>query len=221
MTMLSRAASRLTYANVMATVAVFVALGGSSYAAVTITGSQIRDNTVTSKDLRDNSVQGRDIRRGTVTSSDIRDHSLLARDFKAGQLPPGPRGQPGSTGAAGPEGPHGADGAPGPQGEPGPAGPQGPAGISGLERVVGTSGNNSDSPKSAVATCPDGKKVIGTGSFLQGGASGSSPNLLTDVAMRATLVDPNLTTVQAIAAEEEPTSANWGLTAYAICGYAP
>ena len=29
---------RLTYANVMATVAVFIALGGSSYAALSITG---------------------------------------------------------------------------------------------------------------------------------------------------------------------------------------
>jgi Collagen triple helix repeat (20 copies) len=221
--MLSRTGLRLSYANVTATVAVFIALGGSSYAAVTITGSQIQNNTVTTKDLRNNSVHGKDIRRGTITSSDVRDYSLLARDFKAGQLPPGPRGEPGPVGAAGPEGARGADGPQGAQGDPGPAGPQGPAGVSGvsgLERVVAGSANNSDSPKSAVATCPAGKKVLGTGSFVQGGASGSAPNLLTDVAVLATLVDPNLTSVQAIAAEEESTGSNWGLTAYAMCGYA-
>lgn len=219
-TMLSRTGFRPSYANAMATVAVFIALGGTSYAAVSISGNQIQNNTVTSKDLRNNSVHGKDIRRGTVTSSDVRDYSLLARDFKAGQLPPGTRGEPGSTG---PEGPRGADGPQGSEGDPGPAGPQGPTGapgVSGLERVVAGSVNNSDSPKSAVATCPAGKKVLGTGSFVQGGASGSPPNVLTDVAVLATLVDTSLTTVQALAAEEESTGANWGLTVYAMCGYA-
>lgn len=230
--MLSRPAARPGYANVMATVAVFVALGGSSYAAVTVTGEQIQNNSVASPDLRDNAVRGKDIRRGTVKSSDIRDSSLRARDFMPGQLKPGARGETGAAGAMGPEGPQGAAG---PQGEPGPAGadgpagapgpagadgPAGPAGISGLERVVGGSANNSQSPKSATATCPAGKKVLGTGSLVQGAATGSNPNLLTDVAVLATLVDAGLTTVQAIAAEEEPTGANWGLTAYAMCGYA-
>jgi hypothetical protein len=209
--MLLRPTARSGYANVMATVAVFVALGGSSYAAMTVTGEQIQDNSVASPDLRDNAVRGKDIRRGTVKSSDIRDSSLRARDFRPGELKPGARGETGAAGAVGAEGPRGAAG---PQGEPGPAG------ISGLERVTGSSANNSQSPKSATATCPAGKKVLGTGSFVQGGATGSAPDLLTDVAVLATLVDADLTTVQAIAAEEEPTGANWGLTAYAMCGYA-
>jgi len=212
--MLSRTASRLRYANVMATVAVFIALGGSSYAAMTVTGAQIRDNTVASPDLRDNGVRGKDIRRATINSSDIRDRSLRARDFMPGQLASGPRGETGPAGAMGPEGLQGA------AGPAGSAGPAGPAGISGLERVIASSANNSQSPKNAAAACPDGKNVLGTGSFVQGGATGSVPNLLTDVAVLATLVDTGLTTVQAIAAEEEPTAANWGLSAYAICGYA-
>src|SRR5258708_3556445 len=41
----------LTYANVMATLAFFVALGGSSYAALQISGSQIRNRSVPGKKL--------------------------------------------------------------------------------------------------------------------------------------------------------------------------
>lgn len=55
--MLSRPAARLSYANVMATVAGFVALGGSSNAAMTITGEQIEDNSVASADVRNNSIR--------------------------------------------------------------------------------------------------------------------------------------------------------------------
>lgn len=89
---------KLTYANVVATLALFVALGGSSYAAVIITGASVKDGSLTSKDLRDNS----------VTSADIRNNSLLKKDFKAGQLPAGargPAGPKGDTGAKGDAGP--------------------------------------------------------------------------------------------------------------------
>jgi hypothetical protein len=100
--MLSRPAARLSYANVMATVAVFVALGGSSNAAMTITDEQIEDNSVASADVRNKSVRGKDVRRGTVRSSDIRDSSLLARHLMPGRLQ-GSHGEPGPTGARGPE----------------------------------------------------------------------------------------------------------------------
>jgi hypothetical protein len=80
---------RLTYANVMATIAVFIALGGASYAAT---------------QLPKNSVGSNQIKKGAVTGAKVRSGSLLASDFKAGQLPQGPRG---------------AEGPPGPKGEPG------------------------------------------------------------------------------------------------------
>jgi len=78
--------SRLTYANVMATVAVFVALGGSSYAALHITGGQIANNTVRSKDLRNNDVRGKDVRRGTLTGADVKDESLAGKDLRESTL---------------------------------------------------------------------------------------------------------------------------------------
>jgi hypothetical protein len=59
----------LTYTNVIATVALFVALGGSSYAALTITGGNIRNGTLTGTDLKDGSVTSRDADNGTITGA--------------------------------------------------------------------------------------------------------------------------------------------------------
>jgi hypothetical protein len=60
---------RLTYANVMATLAVFIALGGSSYAALTITGRNVRNGSLTFRDLRGDTLGGsriKESRLGTV-----------------------------------------------------------------------------------------------------------------------------------------------------------
>jgi hypothetical protein len=97
--MLSYLRSHLSYANVMATVAVFIALGGTSYGLATgaIGSREIKDNTIRSKDVRNNEIRSRD----------VRDRSLLAKDFKAGQLPAGPAGRAGPAGAEGPQGPPG------------------------------------------------------------------------------------------------------------------
>jgi hypothetical protein len=46
----------LTYANVMATVAVFIALSGSSYAALSLTGRDIKDRSLTQRDLKRNTL---------------------------------------------------------------------------------------------------------------------------------------------------------------------
>ena len=55
--MLSKLRSRLSYANVMATVAVFIALGGGSYAAIklpanSVGNKQLKKNAVTLKKIR-------------------------------------------------------------------------------------------------------------------------------------------------------------------------
>jgi hypothetical protein len=57
--MLRALLARLTYANVMATLAVFIAVGGTSFAAIKITGGQIAPRTITGRNLRSNSVGGR------------------------------------------------------------------------------------------------------------------------------------------------------------------
>jgi hypothetical protein len=49
---------KLTYANVMATLAVFIALGGSSYAALTITGRDVKNSSLTYRDLKRDTLGG-------------------------------------------------------------------------------------------------------------------------------------------------------------------
>jgi hypothetical protein len=73
---------RATFANVTALLALFVALGGSSYAAIRVGSEQIANNSVRSKDLRNNNVRGKDIRKGTVRGTDVRDGDLKGKDVR-------------------------------------------------------------------------------------------------------------------------------------------
>jgi hypothetical protein len=94
--------SHLTYANVMATVAVFVALGGSSYAALKITGKDVKNNSLTGADIKN--LTGKDVKNNSLTGADVRKQSLQADDFMPGQLPagsPGLKGDPGTKGDKG------------------------------------------------------------------------------------------------------------------------
>src|SRR5262245_12963583 len=108
---LRRLARRHTTA--VAYVALFAALGGSAYAAVTVTGKNIKDGTITGKD-----VKNRSLGAGKL--------SFQALGSLAGD--PGPAGP---RGAAGPRGSKGERGPVGPIGQTGPAGAPGPSGISG------------------------------------------------------------------------------------------
>jgi hypothetical protein len=105
---------RLTYANVMATVAVFVALGGTGYAAITLP-----KNSVKSKQIKNGQVKGADLAANAVTTKKVKDGTLLAADFKAGQLPAGAPGQPGAKGDTGAKGDKGDQGDKGAKGDTG------------------------------------------------------------------------------------------------------
>src|SRR3954451_2975860 len=82
-------------ALVVACLALAVALGGTSYAAVALPAG---------------SVGTKQLQNGAVIEPKVRDHSLLARDFARGQLPQGPQGIPGPPGSAGPSGTQGPKG---------------------------------------------------------------------------------------------------------------
>lgn len=118
--------THLSFANVAAAIAVFIALGGTSYAAVT---------------LQQNSVGAREIRAGAVGSSEVRNGSLTSKDFKRGVLPANAtRNAASSVSPAGSAGPAGANGTAGPRGERGPAGPAGVAGAKGERGADGEDG---------------------------------------------------------------------------------
>ena len=73
---MGRIRAHLTYANVMATLAMFIALGGTGYAALRIGSGQIRDNSIRSRDVRNDSLRGKDIRNSTVTGNEVLESSL-------------------------------------------------------------------------------------------------------------------------------------------------
>jgi len=64
----NRFRQRLTYANVMSTLAVFIALGGSSYAAVTISGSSIKNRSIPAKKLKRNAITGKEVRESRLSA---------------------------------------------------------------------------------------------------------------------------------------------------------
>jgi hypothetical protein len=193
---------KLTYANVVASLALFIALGGTSYAV-----SELEKNSVKSENIGKEQVRAADIAKKAITTPKVKDFSLLAKDFKAGQLPAGPVGPQGKTGDKGTMGAKGAQGAPG---------------LSELERVYASGvGNNSDSPKSTTATCAPGKVAISAGYDISGGknpaeAPGGLANVVADVVIPSGPTSvPGSVFVEAW--EEEATALTWGIDAIAIC----
>jgi hypothetical protein len=87
--------SRLSFANVMSIIAVFVALGGTGYAAAT---------------LPKNSVGTRQIKSNAVTSAKVKNGSLKSADFKQTDLPKGQTGAQGAQGLKGDKGDKGDQG---------------------------------------------------------------------------------------------------------------
>jgi hypothetical protein len=95
---MGRLYSHVSYANVMATAAVFIALGGSAYAV-----SQLPRNSVGPAQIKRGGVGASDLRTGAVSSRSIRDRSVTLRDISPtarGSLR-GAKGDPGTAGAAG------------------------------------------------------------------------------------------------------------------------
>jgi Collagen triple helix repeat (20 copies) len=140
------------HGTAVAYLALFATLGGSAYAAVTVTGNNIKNGTITGKDVKKRSLGSKKLSAKAVSS-------LRGQQGPAG--PQGPKGDRGEQGSIGPTGPKGESGPAGPQG---PAGPPGQSGISGWEYRVsqglffpgaGTASTQVD--------CPAGKKALGGG----------------------------------------------------------
>ena len=100
---------RLSYANVMATVAVFIVLGSSSYAALRVTGRNVPEDALTGANIKH--LTGKDVRNNSLTGTNVTNKSLTPKDFTGSVRGPGPPGPLGATGAKGDDG------------DPGPADP--------------------------------------------------------------------------------------------------
>jgi hypothetical protein len=86
---MNRISPHLSYANVAATLALFLALGGISWAAVA---------------LPRNSVGAKQIRTSAVGSAEVKDGAISGRDFAPDTLLQGPQGPKGDKGDAGQSG---------------------------------------------------------------------------------------------------------------------
>lgn len=130
------------HATAVAYLALFAALGGTAYAAVTVTGKNVKDGTITGKDVKNRSLGPAELSAGALGS--------LA----------GPRGLQGLPGAKGDTGDQG------PAGERGPAGPVGligAKGISGLQYLKIARTIPAGTITSWSVECPIGKKPLGGG----------------------------------------------------------
>jgi hypothetical protein len=134
---------------IVACLALLVALGGTSVAAV----GQIARNSVGPAQLKNGAVTNPKLRNNAVNSSKVANRSLLRADFAPGQLPAGP---------IGPQGPAGAAGA---------AGPQGPAGVIGTITVRtssvpvdgGTAENGEYNTARVTRLCDGNERAISAG----------------------------------------------------------
>jgi hypothetical protein len=100
--MLAALLSRLTYSNVLATLAIFIALGGTSYAVLelphnSVGSRQIKPRSVGSSEIRSNAVRSRQVKARSLRLSDLSRRARRALEGQRG--PSGPPGQPGAPAA--------------------------------------------------------------------------------------------------------------------------
>lgn len=203
---------KISPAMVVALAALFVSLGGVSFAVATgsigsreikdgsVQGRDIKNSSVRGRDIRDGSLQGKEIHTGTVQSRDIRDDSLrgldvhdhslggvdLGRDTLGGREVAESRLELRRLG-----------------------GVDFTRYVRNVRQVETKSANDPATPKLAPpARCPDGKRLVG------GGARVVSASFV-PVALSANGPSGNAWVAAAYATA--PTG-NWQLVSVAICG---
>jgi len=71
LTVLFKLRRLLSYSNVMATLAVFIALGGSSYAALRVTSRNVPKDALTGADIK--KLTGKDVTNNSLTGADVKE----------------------------------------------------------------------------------------------------------------------------------------------------
>ena len=183
------------HAFALATVALFVALGGTAVAldgSNTVFSDDITNGEVRSPDLANDGVKAADIDAGAVGISEVADNAV---------------GEPESALLGDDEIVDGSVDAQDVN--------EGSLDLD-RERVEGTSELDSTSSKGALAECPPGKRALGGGAKLFSGQGPGFPNTQTQVAIRE--IVPFATAVSVLATEVGGgTTSDWSVTAYAVC----
>jgi hypothetical protein len=73
---LKGAQRRFSYANVMSTLAVFLALGGSALAVTQINGKRLEDRSVAGKKLKSQTIGGGKIQQAAITGKQVKEGTL-------------------------------------------------------------------------------------------------------------------------------------------------
>jgi hypothetical protein len=74
--LIARLRRRLSFANVTSGLALFVALGGTSYAAVSVGSAEIRTGAVGSSEIRTDAVGRAEVRTGAIGKSEVRSSAV-------------------------------------------------------------------------------------------------------------------------------------------------
>ena len=199
---MKRLVAGMSPSMVVALIALFVSLGGISWAVAvnsigtralkddSVQGRDVRDATLESRDLASGTVQSRDVRDGALRGVDVNDRSLGGVDLASNTL--GDREIDETKLDINTLG-----------------GVRGKRFVRNVRRVRTLTANDAATPKAAPpARCPAGKRLLG------GGARVVAP-LGTPVALATSA--PRGDRWEALAYATAPTG-NWQLVAYAICG---
>jgi hypothetical protein len=181
-------------ALVVSVIALSVALGGTSYAAIVLPA---------------NSVGTRQIKKNAVTGAKVKNGSLRKADFGAGQLPAGATGATGATGAAGANGAAGATGPKGAKGDKGDPGTDGTGIANIVVRESAAAAVAASAIVSVTASCLTGERATGGGWDASGTgefgtvALDSQPTMSAGVPVGWTVKVNNVTT---LAGNAQPSS---------------
>jgi hypothetical protein len=186
---------RLSYANVTATLALIVALGGTAYAAATITGADVVDGSLTGADIKDASLHGVDVASDTISSANISDHTITHSDLATASVGSGKVIDDSLTGTDIDEST---------LGEVPSAGVANPQIVAQNSTLTG-----SESDKEATASCGTGRIATGGGYLISGAVNGI------EVVSSSQFSDPSVWTVHAV--EDVSQAGDWYITAKALC----
>lgn len=84
--MTARIGKALSFSNIVACLALFIALGGTVYAAGKISGKQIKPSSLPGNRLKPRTITARRIKPKTLTGRQIKRHSLTGNEINQGTL---------------------------------------------------------------------------------------------------------------------------------------